>query len=97
MTTTLKILQIPNKFRTPLMPKSKPELPPQEDTPSYRQAMEELEAILAEIEHEGIDLDELAIKVERAAHLIAFCRTKIRDTEIKVKTIIVGLEQPAED
>lgn len=80
------------------MPKAKPtpDAPP-EQTPSYREAMEELEKILAEIEDDGIDLDELAIKVERAAHLIALCRTKIRDTEIKVKTIIDGLEQPSED
>ncbi|MFU8804310.1 MAG: exodeoxyribonuclease VII small subunit [Bradymonadaceae bacterium] len=68
-----------------------------DETPSYRAAMEELEEILAEIEDDGIDLDELAVKVERAAGLIELCRTKIRDTEIKVKSIIDALEQPKED
>ncbi len=58
----------------------------------YREAMEELSRILAEIEGDHVDLDELAVKVERAALLLQLCRAKIQDTEMKVKAVIDGLD-----
>jgi exodeoxyribonuclease VII small subunit len=79
------------------MPRTKSSERQEETLPTYREAVEELETILAEIEDDSIDLDELAQRVERAAKLIALCRAKIRDTEFKVKTIIDGLEQPEEN
>ncbi|MBA2662144.1 MAG: exodeoxyribonuclease VII small subunit [Bradymonadaceae bacterium] len=62
----------------------------------YREAMEELSRILAEIEGDHVDLDELAVKVERAAFLLQMCRKKIQDTEMKVKAVIDGLD-PAKE
>ncbi|MBA2336153.1 MAG: exodeoxyribonuclease VII small subunit [Acidimicrobiia bacterium] len=60
----------------------------------YRQAMEELEAILAEIEAEEVDVDLLATKVRRAAELIRLCRQRIDDTQLQVDQIVAGLEAP---
>lgn len=62
----------------------------------YRDAMAELERLLDEIDDDGVDLDELAVKVERASHLIKVCREKIARTEMQVRAIIDGLE-PAEE
>lgn len=63
----------------------------------YRQAMAELEAILAEIEAEEVDVDLLATKVRRAAELIRLCRQRIDDTQVQVDQIVAGLEASADD
>lgn len=60
----------------------------------YGDAMSELEGLLDEIDGDEVDLDELAIKVERASQLIGVCRGKIEQTEMQVKAIIEGLEEP---
>lgn len=51
---------------------------PQPDAPaSYGEAVTELEAILREIEDADVDVDVLAERVQRAAQLIEWCRTRI--------------------
>lgn len=60
--------------------------------PGYGEAMKELEAIIEEIESEGIDVDVLTGKVKRASHLIGLCRGKLRDTEGEVRKVLKGLE-----
>lgn len=52
---------------------------------TYSQALNELEGIVAEIESEEIDIDLLAEKVKRAAHLIRLCRTRLRSAETDVQ------------
>jgi len=59
----------------------------------YAKAMEELEAIIEEIESESIDVDVLTEKVKRASQLIGLCRGKLRDTEGEVRKVLEGLEQ----
>ena len=41
---------------------------------SYREAVDELEEILSEIESGDADVDMLSIKVKRALFLVGFCR-----------------------
>lgn len=60
--------------------------------PTYSKAMQELEAIIEEIESESIEVDTLAEKVKRASHLIGLCRGKLRDTEGEVKKVLDSLE-----
>ncbi len=48
---------------------------------SYREAMHELEEILKQVESDEVALDDLIIKAERAKHLIAYCREKLRSTQ----------------
>lgn len=43
----------------------------------YRAAMDELDAILAEVEDDEVDVDVLAARVARAAELIEWCRERI--------------------
>lgn len=62
----------------------------------FGEALTELEQIVRAIESEQVDLDELADKVDRASELVAFCRERIATTELRVQSIIEGLD-PEED
>lgn len=62
----------------------------------YGEALEELNEILAAIEEDRFDLDELGDKVGRAASLIRLCRDKIDATELQIQSIIEDLEDEAE-
>ena len=68
------------------------------DPVGYAEAMAELEAILAEIEDEAVDVDVLARKVARAAHLVRWCRGRIDGARIDVERIIADLDpdQPSD-
>ena len=48
---------------------------------TYEKAYNELENIVKEIEDETIQLDTLSMKIKRAAELIEFCKTKLRNIE----------------
>jgi exodeoxyribonuclease VII small subunit len=61
---------------------------------TFREAMDELEGILARIEGEEIDVDRLAEELRRAAQLLDLCRGKIRKAEIEVTQIVQSLEEP---
>jgi exodeoxyribonuclease VII small subunit len=65
--------------------------------PTYGQAAERLEEILARIEEGQVDIDELSGLVEEAADLVALCRGKIRAAEVKVRTITEQLERDSAD
>lgn len=55
-------------------------------TMNYTQAIEELEAIVQEIESAEIGVDELSTKVKRASELIRYCRQTLSTTETEVET-----------
>ena len=59
-----------------------------EETITYDRAYKELEAIARDIENESISVDELAVKVKRAAELISLCEVKLKSAEIEVNNII---------
>jgi len=59
---------------------------------TYSEAERELRTILDEIEHDSVDLDELASKVDRAAALIQLCRERIEHTEMRVRRVIEQLD-----
>lgn len=63
----------------------------------YSEAVDELEELLEQIDSEDVDLDDLAVKVERASELIRVCRDKIERTEMQVRTIIEDLEDDEGD
>ncbi len=64
------------------------------DQLSYHEALAELETILDAIEHDEVDLDELAQKVERAASLLSWCRDKIDRAELQVRRVVEALDAP---
>ena len=64
--------------------------------PTYAAAVDELEAILAELEDDRLDVDQLAERVARAAELIRLCRERIRATRLEVERIVAELDGPEE-
>ncbi|KAB2951067.1 MAG: exodeoxyribonuclease VII small subunit [Thermoanaerobaculia bacterium] len=62
---------------------------------SFTESLRELEAILARIEGEEVDLDLLASELGRAAELLELCRGKIRKAEVEVSQIVQRLEPPS--
>ena len=62
------------------------------DSPNYKEAMEEIERIVEEIENETVDVDMLAEKIKRAAFLIKYCKQKLRKTDEEIKKVLDELE-----
>jgi exodeoxyribonuclease VII small subunit len=67
-----------------------------EQTLTYDQAYKELEAIAKDIENESISVDELAVKVKRAAELIKICEVKLKSAETEVNNIINQIDTDKE-
>lgn len=59
---------------------------------TYAGAMSELEAILAELERDDVDIDHLTERVARAATLIEFCRSRIEAARVDVTRLVEDLE-----
>ena len=59
----------------------------------YTDAFDELQDIVREIEDGEISVDELSIKVKRAALLIKICKSKLTSTEEDVNEILKDLEE----
>ncbi len=62
----------------------------------YGQAMKRLTDIIAQIESEDIDVDELAKKVKEAVALVKICKDRIDKAEMEVKSIVEAFEEGAE-
>ncbi len=58
---------------------------------TYTQAMQRLEAILAQLEEGTATVDTLSELVKEAADLVKFCREKLRNTEDEVQKAFEGL------
>jgi exodeoxyribonuclease VII small subunit len=67
------------------------------DIPKYTEAFNELQSIVSEIEQGEISIDELSVKVKRAASLIAICKQKLSSTEEDVDRILKELESPSNE
>jgi exodeoxyribonuclease VII small subunit len=65
-------------------------------TPNYKEAFDELQTIVSDIELGEISVDELAEKVKRATVLINICKTKLAGTEEDVNKILKELDNTGE-
>ena len=63
----------------------------------YLEAIDELDTILAELDADTIDVDELATKVARASALIELCRDRITEADLQVREITDSLDPRAPD
>jgi exodeoxyribonuclease VII small subunit len=61
----------------------------------YAEAVEELEAILAELDGDDVDVDVLAARVRRAADLVQLCRRRLDGARVVVTRIVADLEAVA--
>jgi len=55
--------------------------------------MTEVEQILANLEHEDVDIDRLGAEVKRAVELITVCREKLEKTDREVRDLVAGLQE----
>ena len=62
--------------------------------PAFGAAIDEVERILARLEAEQVDVDDLAREVRRAVELIAACRRKLSATETEVRAYVDALQAP---
>ena len=62
---------------------------------SFSEAVDEVEAIVARLENEQTDVDELAGEVERAVELISACRERLDRTDGEVRELVAKLEAVA--
>jgi len=61
-------------------------------TIGYASAVAELEAILAELEGDAVDVDRLGSQVRRAAELIRVCRERVGNARIDIERVVADLE-----
>lgn len=54
---------------------------------TYAQAMEKLETIVAAIEKDELDIDQLSDKLQEAQKLVAFCKDKLYKTDEEIKKL----------
>jgi exodeoxyribonuclease VII small subunit len=58
----------------------------------YAEALEELEAILRELEGDNVDVDRLTERVTRARALIGRCRERIGDARVQIEQVVADLD-----
>ena len=58
------------------------------DQIKYREAVERLDEIIAQIENEDADVDDLSMQVKEAVELIRVCKAKIDKAETEVKKVV---------
>ena len=62
------------------------------ERPDYKDAIEEIERIVEEIESETVNVDILAEKIKRAAFLIKYCKQRLRKTDDEIRKVLDELE-----
>ena len=55
------------------------------DQTGYAEALQELQAILTELEGEAVDVDVLAVRVARADELLTLCRERLEAASVQVE------------
>lgn len=63
---------------------------------TYKQAIEEIEKIVNEIESGELDLDDLLKKVDYATTLILFCKEKLKNAEITLEDVMKKFDDSKE-
>lgn len=57
---------------------------------TYEEAIQELQETVTQLQENEVNIDELSAKVKRAAQLIAYCREKLRATEVEIGGLFEG-------
>lgn len=63
---------------------------------TYRDAFDELQSIVSEIESGDIAVDELTQRIARASELLQVCKTKLSASEEEVEKLLARLDQENE-
>ena len=60
--------------------------------PTYSEAMNEIETILAKIENDELEMDDLIEKVKRTSELLQLCKSKLTQTDNEIQKIMKSVE-----
>ena len=60
---------------------------------TYKDAIEEIESILQQVESGELDVDQLTDKVKRVSALLGICNKKLKTTEQEVEKIIREMQE----
>lgn len=64
-----------------------------QDEKTYKEAYEELQQILHELENDKVDVDVLSEKLKRSSELIEYCKEKLSKIEVDVSQLIKDIEE----
>lgn len=59
---------------------------------TYKEALAEIEQIVANLESDKLDIDQLSVAVKRVTELIKFCKDKLKETTEEVEKTLQSLE-----
>ena len=59
--------------------------------PGYADSLDELQEILASLESEATDVDQLVERGQRADVLIRHCRSRLDDARLRVEQVVASL------
>lgn len=62
------------------------------DQTGYAEALQELQAILTELEGETVDVDVLAVRVARADELLTLCRERLEAASVQVEKVVTAAD-----
>jgi exodeoxyribonuclease VII small subunit len=62
--------------------------------PSYEAALEELEALVSQLDAGQLPLDQLLTRYQRGAELLAYCRARLDAVENQIKVMENGEPKP---
>tara|TARA_Y100001947_G_C10100227_1_gene202696 strand:+ start:111 stop:314 length:204 start_codon:yes stop_codon:yes gene_type:complete len=62
------------------------------DQTGYAEALQELQAILTELEGEAVDVDVLAVRVARADELLTLCRERLEAASVQIEKVVVAAD-----
>lgn len=54
----------------------------------YEEAVSQLEAIVRQLEHDELDIDQMGKQLKKAQQLITLCRDKLTKTEAEINAIL---------
>lgn len=60
---------------------------------TYREAMEQMETLLSEMEEPDTDIETLSGKVAQVSRLMAFCRDKLLKSEAEIEKMLAKDEK----
>ena len=61
---------------------------------SYEAALEELEQLVAQLDAGQLPLDQLLVRYQRGAELLAYCRSRLDAVENQIKVLEAGELKP---
>ena len=58
---------------------------------TFEAATQELDSILEKLDGDGVNIDSLAVDLQRASQLIEWCRARLETTRVEVERIVAAL------